>query len=229
MFQGGMVYGFLPQADDVTLEQFGRRLYGYRSCTVRRATPHADGTITIRSRSWFFYTDAESGQYIRTLVNPYTGKTVECPPRITPVSEQLHSVTGPRIDRPPFPYESSEHGRPLRLDISTMGGHVWVRRSGFSRFKPSDATWWKLEADMLTHTASLADVNDQRLDHILNTTSHNLVAEWQTWMNMHGHPGHILFVGNGAFTHHPDGLPPAFRAAVDDAFPGSLGDALSWA
>lgn len=228
MFQGGMVYGFRPQSDDVTLEQFGRRLYGYRSCTVRKATAKPDGTVLIRSRSWFFYTEAESGKYIDKLLNPYTDKIVDCSPRMTPITEQLHSQSGPRIDNAPFPFESSEAGRPFQFDYSVMGEHVWIRRNGFTRFKPSDTTWWKLEGDMLTHTAKLADVLNSRLTHIPNTTSHNLVAEWQTWMNMHGSPGHILFVGNGAFTPSPRALPDHFRHAVDERFPGSLAEPAAW-
>lgn len=228
MFQGGMVYGFRPQSDDVTLAQFGRRLYGYRSCTVRKASTKPDGSVAIRSRSWFFYTDAESDRYIQTLVNPYTNKVVECPPRMTPITEQVHTVSGPRIDNAPFPFESSESGRPMHLDYSVMGQHVWIRRNGFTRFKPTDTTWWKLEGDMLTHTAALSDVLDSALTHIPNTTSHNLVAEWQTWMNMHGDPGHILFVGNGAFTHAPHGLPEHFRTAVGERFPGSLEEPVKW-
>lgn len=227
--QQGMVYGFRPQSDEVPLADFARRLYGYRSGIARRAQPQPDGSIRIRSRSWFFYTDAESGTYIRKLRNPYTGAEVDCTPRMGPVTDQIHAMGGRVPDSAPFPLQSSEDGRPLRLDVTEMGGHVWMRRNVFSRFKPPDTSWWKLEADLLTHCARRADVIDESLGHVPNTTAHNLVAEWQTWMNMHGEPGHILFVGEGAFTHDPRELPDHFRAAVAAAFPGTLEEPLQWA
>jgi hypothetical protein len=68
----------------------------------------------------------------------------------------------------------------------------------------------------------------RRLGHIPNTTSHNLVAEWQTWMKMHGAPGHILFVGNGAHAYRPTDLPETFQAAVAREFPGTLAEPLRW-
>lgn len=226
--QQGMVYGFRPQADDVPLAEFARRLYGYRSGIARLAEPLPDGSVRIRSRSWFLYTDAESGAYIRTLRNPYTGLEVDCAPRMGAVMEQIHAATGRVPDAAPFPLESSDAGQPLRLDVTAMGEHVWLRRNVFSRFKPPDTNWWKLEADMLTHCAKRADVLDASLGHVPNTTSHNLVAEWQTWMKMHGEPGHILFVGEGAFTHDPRELPGEFRAAVEAAFPATLDEPLQW-
>jgi hypothetical protein len=41
-------------------------------------------------------------------------------------------------------------------------------------------------------------------------------------MNMHGSPGHILFVGQGSQVDDPRRLPADFRAAVDAEFPGTL-------
>ncbi len=223
---GGTVFGFRPQSDDVSLAEFARRLYGYRSCTARRASVGDDGAVTIRSRSWSYYTEVESGALIRTLVNPYTGQTVPCPPRASPISEQVFTRDGARPGPTPFPVESSDAGKPLRFEHSIMGGQVWLRRASFARFKPSDTTWWKLEADLLTYTASVADVRSASTAHIPHTTSHNLVAEWQTWMNMHGSPGHILFVGNGTSTPRLEGLPAALRRDLDAEFPGTLAEAI---
>jgi hypothetical protein len=221
-FQSGTVHGFRPQADELALHDFAKRLYGYRACVLRRAWLRHDGSVEVRARSWNFYTDAETGVYIRELRNPYTGELVQCPPRASPPGTQVQTPNGPRFDAAPFPVESSERDRPLRLDYAVLGEHAWVRRSAFTRFKPPDTTWWKLEADFLTHTARLADLLDGGTGHVPNTTAHNLVAEWQTWMNMHGSPGHILFVGQGSQVDDPRRLPADFRAAVDAEFPGTL-------
>jgi hypothetical protein len=231
-YLGGMVYGFLPQGDDVPLGKFARRLYGYRSCSARRATLRGDGSALVRSCSWFFYTDAESGDYLHQLRNPYTGVTVDCPQRMLPPGDE---VLAPNSARPgdaaatgKYPPEFSDSDRPFQLDYAAMGETVWIRRNVFSRFHPGDTNWYKLEADMLTHIAKSADLFAEGLGHIPNTTSHSLVAEWQTWMKMHGAPGHILFVGNGAHAYRPTDLPEPFQEAVGREFPGTLAEPLRW-
>ncbi len=226
--QGGMVYGFLPQADDVTLASFARRLYQYRSCVARRMSFERDGTLRVRARAWSWYANPETGEFLREFVNPYTGKLVRCPPRMSPVGEQAMTRNGPPPGAPtPFPAESSLDGRPFRLDYAVIGNHAWARREQFSRFRPPDTTWFKLEADTVTHAARLDELLSPDLDHVPNTTSHNLVAEWQTWMNMHGAPGHILFLGQGTHLFTPADLPEAVQETIEAEFPGSLAIGLT--
>jgi hypothetical protein len=225
---GGMVYGFLPQGDEVKLAEFARRLYQYRSVVARRMRFDADGALHLTLRAWTWYADAESGVLHREFVNPYTGRTVLCPPRVSPVGEQLMRADGPLPGAPtPFPVESSLDGRPMRLDYAVIGAHVWARREQFTRFHPPDTTWFKLEADMVTHAARLDELQAPGLDHVPNTLSHNLVAEWQTWMQMHGAPGHILFVGQGTHVHRADDLPDEIQATIEQAFPGTLAAGLA--
>jgi hypothetical protein len=206
----GMVYGFLPQADDVSLAAFGRRLYGYASLTARQVRAAKDDEIRFMTQSWNCYTDASSGAFIDTLLNPYTDKMVQCAPRAS------------------APVESSQTGRALDLHYTTIGDRVWVRREGFARFKPPDITWFKLEADFLTHSARLDDLLDAALDHVPNECQHNLVAEWQTWMNMHGSPGHILFVGAGTHLRDPADVPPVLAQTIAARFPGTLDATRNW-
>jgi Protein of unknown function (DUF1838) len=224
---GGMVYGFLPQGDDVTLAQFARRLYQYRAVTVREMRFAGDGTLRMRLRAWSWYSDAQTGEFHREFLNPYTGRLVQCPPRMSPVGETLLTRNGPLPGAPsPFPAELSVTGRPMRLDYAVIGPHAWARREQFSRFRPPDTTWYKLEADMVTHAARLDELLARGLDHVPNTIAHNLVAEWQTWMNMHGSPGHILFVGQGAHVFRAADLPEAAQATIESEFPGSLASGL---
>ena len=224
----GLVYGFLPQSDDVTLAAFGRRLYGYASLTARKVLKTQDDEVRYRAQSWNCYTDASSGEFIETLLNPYTGKTVQCLPRSGPVAEQVQGLEGMNLASAPFPLESSQAGRPLELQYSTIGDRVWIRREGFTRFKPPDTTWFKLEADFMTHSAQLSDLLNPTLDHVPNECQHNLVAEWQTWMNMHGSPGHILFVGAGTHLRDPAEVPAVLARMIDTRFPGTLEATRQW-
>ncbi len=225
---GGMVYGFLPQADDVSLEAFARQLYQYRAVAVRRMRFDADGTLRIRQRAWSWYANAQTGEFHRAFLNPYTNRTVQCPPRMSPIGELVMTRQGPPPPTAPtpFPAELSITGRPMRLDYAVVGSHVWARREQFARFRPPDTTWYKLEADLVTHAARLDELRQPGLDHVPNTLSHNLVAEWQTWMNMHGSPGHILFVGQGTSVFRAGDLPDPVQATIEQQFPGTLAAGL---
>jgi hypothetical protein len=228
-FLQGMVYGFLPQSDDVRLAEFVRPLYQYRTCTARRMRFEADGTLRIRTRTWNYYANSVTGTLHREFTNPYTGKLVQCPPRASNAEERTMTAGPPASGSPgPFPVESSLDGHPMKLDYAVLAGDVWIKREQFTRFHPSDTTWFKLEADFVTHAARLEDVRNGRPDHVRNTISHNLVAEWQTWMNMHGSPGHILFIGAGGHVRHAGELPDSFVATIEHEFPRTLGDALAW-
>jgi hypothetical protein len=225
----GMVFGFLPQGDDVKLAEFSRHLYQYRSCTARKMRWDDAGTLHIRTRAWSYYADAGTGELHRELLNPYTNKVVQCPPRISPVGEQTMTRNGPpAAPAGAMPTEVSTAGQPMRLDYATLGNHVWVRREQNSRFHPADTSWFKLEADLLTHVAQLDVLLDKSTRHAPNTLSHNLVAEWQTWMNMHGTPGHILFVGNGGHVMRPDDLPQSMQLTLEKEFPGTLSEPAAW-
>jgi hypothetical protein len=102
----------------------------------------------------------------------------------------------------------------MDLTVRREGASAIVDIARISRFTTPDITWFKLEADFNTHLCRVADLDDPRRTHIPSTFSHNLVAEWQTWMRMHGAPGHILFRGHGSQVASLDDAPAALRKAI---------------
>ena len=44
----GDVWGFLPQADDLAVEDFAKRAYGYAGVAARKMQRRADGAIVVR-------------------------------------------------------------------------------------------------------------------------------------------------------------------------------------
>ena len=211
--QRGIVWGFRPQADDLQTADFARRLYGYAGVTVRRLAIAADGSAKLRSRGWHVYTDAMTGEAIDRLLNPYTGATVDVPSFAPP-------ATVARYGAPPRPGETA--GAPVVFETRRMGEHAWLEQVRLSRFKTPDIGWFKLEADMTTFACRTRDLEDPRGGFLDPTWSHNLVAEWQTWMRMHGAPGHILFRGEGAFVRSVAEAPPELRRGIERLHPDAL-------
>ena len=142
-----------------------------------------------------------------------------------PATEETYDAAGQVLTRPPFPLEVAPTQRFMDMRVRTIGENTWVSTDRFVRFRPGSISWWKLEGDLIDHACRTRDLGHAA--HIPSTWSHNLVAEWQTWMNMHGTPGHILFKGSGAGL-APAEVPTAAREAIDAHFPGAFAEALGW-
>lgn len=219
----GTVWGFKPQADDTTLDEFAKRLYGYATCSARRGSITADGLLSIKSKSWNFYLHPETREFTRELLNPYTGKIVTAAPMVSAAArEQLYSINGLVGNEPSIPLETRKPPRPFDLQVRVIGAQAFVDETSFIRFKANDISWYKLEGNLWSHACLLRDLTDTSLTHIPSTWTQNLIAEWQTWMNMHGEPGHILFKGDGCHVSQPEQIPEDIRRSIEIVSPGAL-------
>ena len=225
----GTVWGFKPQADDVTLAEFAKPLYGYVNFAARKATKRNDGSVILKTRNWIMYQDPVTQEFITEMRNPYTGKMVKSAPMAGPARDTVYTNTGPEQLPVSYPVEIDKTKRPYQMQTRVVGDKAFLAEANFTRLKPGNITWWKLEGQMMNYTARVADVRNPKLTHIPNTWSHNLVAEWQTWMEMHGTPGHILFKGDGTFIEGPDQLPADIRATIETIAPGGLAEVARWA
>jgi hypothetical protein len=199
----GDVWGFLPQADDLTPATFARKLYGYWSLVERTARPAPGGGTELTTKGWSFYLDPTTGEVTSRILNPYTAAMVTAKPLSGPASTL--------VLRP-----GREEPAGMDITIRRDGGAAIIDIARISRFTTPDITWFKLEADFNTHLCRTADLDDRRRTHVPSTFSHNLVAEWQTWMEMHGKPGHILFRGSGSHITSLDEAPMELRKAIQN-------------
>jgi hypothetical protein len=113
------------------------------------------------------------------------------------------------------------------LRVRVLGEHAFIDDVNFARFQSGGIDWHKLEGNLWSYVCKATDLANEKLTHIPNTWSQNLVAEWQTWTGMHGTPGHILFKGQGSHI-EPDQIPPEFRKMLDRQFPGAFDDIQNW-
>jgi len=212
----GDVWGFKPQADDLTTDAFAKRLYGYWGLLARQATTTPDGSISLKTKGWTFYTHPDTGEIVTEVLDPYTGEKVQCPPLSGPAFTATYGAPG------------AAPAATLDLRQRRLGEHAWVEIDRISRFKPRDTTWSKLEADLVSYACRAADLDDPNKTFIPSIWSHNVVAEWQTWMKMHGTPGHILFKGDGAFIPGLDAAPTPLKAAIEAHFPSTFDAVKAW-
>lgn len=233
-YSEGAVWGFRPQADDLALADFARRIYGYKSLTARKVRRLDNGDFAIRQQGWTFYADPITEAITDTLHNPYTGVDVEpySPPsvawEIAYRPDGTSYIPGREDTNPLGNGQSTDFDTPFDMRVRTIGAHSFITTAQFIRFRPANIDWWKLEATLFSYACNTADLTNPDLTHIPSTSSMNLVAEWQTWMNMHGSPGHILFKGEGASIASIDEAPADFRSALASRYAGQLDAALGW-
>ena len=214
----GEVWGFRPQADDLALEDFAKRAYGYAGVAARKMRRRDDGAIVVREKSWAFYRDPESNRLGDRIANRWTGRTDTAPSLAGPPREYVLAARG----------DAAPAQDPYRMHVRRIGAQVFVSTSGLARFKPRDTTWYKLEGNFASHHCLARDLDDAALTHVPGTYCQNLVAEWQTWTGMHGQPGHILFKGDGVPLYRAADIPDELRQAIDAFFPGQLGEVDAW-
>lgn len=215
-FTHGSVWGFKPQADDLTLADFARRLYGYGGIAARKMERQADGRILMRHKYWSFYRDPVTDEITDRISNPYTGKIDTAAPLSRPVGATMLDM-GPAADG----------AMPYGMRVRRLGRSAIVETSSFARFKPADISWHKLEGNLEDYVCKAAEL-DSDAPHVPNHYNQNVIAEWQTWTAMHGTPGHILFKGNGEPLYALDEIPADQIAAIERFFPGSLKEVSGW-
>ena len=216
-FTHGTVWGFKPQADNRTVDDFAKRLYGYSGIAARQMQRQTDGSIVIRQKYWAFYRDPVTDAITDSIPNPYTNATDKAAP-----------MSGPEAMRPLDMGAGPDGAMPYNMRIRRLGRIATIDTSSFARFKPADTDWYKLEGNLEDYVCRVADLDNPDATHIPNHYSQNVIAEWQTWTKMHGTPGHILFKGNGEPLASLDQVPADQIAAIERFFPGTLKGVGKW-
>ncbi len=225
-FSTGQVFGLIP-GDGPELSEYGRLLYRTEGCSVRMSRQRADGAIEERSRSWMFYKDAETQQYLSEFRNPYTDETVPVPTFRGGISGGVMTTNGPQVSAS-FTMESTVFNRPVLLDWQFFGDQAWIYRHAFTRWKESATGFHKTEMTLDCWTCRVADVADDTKTMIPSNYSWTSQTEWQSWLKMRGKPGAMLWRLDGVKLGTIDQLPRDFVAQSEKLLPGKLTEPLTW-
>jgi hypothetical protein len=226
-FQFGQVFG-IKNGKDLALNDYGRRIYGYEGCSVRKARILADGSVQSVSRGWLFYTDPDSGEYMQSFKNPYTGAVVDVPVFRAGISGDTMTVEGPKVSAN-FTMESTVYGRPPELDYKFLGDQAFVSRSAFTRWQPRGLPNKRIEMTLDVWQCKTADVFNVRNGYIPSRSTWMSQTEFQTWLNMPADiSGHQLWRSDGMRVDRIADLPPKFvaRCMADPALKAALTDPL---
>jgi hypothetical protein len=226
-YSEGLVFGLVP-GDGPALADYGRVLYRNAGVSVKMSRVLENGAVQDRSRSWMFYRDADSGEFLASFQNPYTGESVPVPTFRGGIGGSTMTVNGPEVSAN-FTMESTVFGRPLLLDWRFFGEHAWVRRHAFTRWLERSSNTHRTEMTLDCWVCRIEDVANEKLTMIPSQHSWTSQTEWQSWLKMRGKPGAMLWRQDGAKLTALEQLPKNFIDYSEKMLPGKLTEPLAWA
>lgn len=208
-YSSGQVFG-LRSGPGLEIEDYGRRLYGYEGCSVRRSQVLPDGRIETRQRSWLFYKDLDRNTFLDTFTNPYSGKVLDVPLFRAGITGEVLGPNGLEL-KANFGMKSSVFGKPVELDIVRIGDRAVVKRHGFTQWTPAGTNVPRTEFTNDCWSCSTAALEDADTPAIKSTHSWTSQTEWQTWLEMpRDIEGSLLWRAEGGNVYSIQELPQDF-------------------
>ncbi len=183
------------------------------------------GGYETTSISVVFYTHPETGKFMETFNNPYTGEEVEIgyfPPN---PGKRIYTVDGSPDERDPPPGFMMVGKSPLG-PAWIEGDDVWVQGDDWFRMEP------KLDAegnlfsvnDWSTYHGSLAQVADPDVKNAPATWTFRDINSWPPWMSMGDRPGNYFSRGYGRKVFSLADMPDPWRTLLSDRHPDIYSD-----
>ena len=230
-----LVYIWLRGLRYTLIDGEAEPLCGYLGGSITRYRRLADDMFEFLLYEVSYYTSIETGEVLRTLRMPRTGRTVTVPLyRTGPGRHVIMLANQEELDWHKGRTTSEELAKQIAPDAkvhyrfnvrpaATLDGQVWIRNDSFTRLVPNDpneaAMFYK---EAITYQSSLAALADPGPPQVDTSISFAIATAWRPWMQMQGVDGHTMTDGVGGkvlelrqmpedfirFTaeHHPDVL-----------------------
>lgn len=205
----GTIYGVVPGENPRALFRFeGMELYWMRHL------PRGEYELT--GNTVTFFRDLDSGAWLETYANPYTGATNIVKPATQgggPGRGFNYSVKGIRFT----PVLEQLPEEPLVLDWTFARDMVWLHNE--TRYPPGMSA---PRAQRQTMFARDEEFLSRRLRNVPAVFSSTVHMPWLKWMDMGDRPGHVVWHASGAKLADIGQLPPEYRARAEKLFPALL-------
>jgi hypothetical protein len=197
-----------------------RPLWTMHLGTMFRTRDLADG-YAVTAATTTFYTDLETGQLLRTVKNPATGKMVDIhyfPP--TPQTA-VYGRSGPAapVQGPLAGLDNHDETGPAWIDgetISVLGDHLaYSREHAPSHIRVND---------LMTFVGQAKDVADPHTPNPPSTTIFNDLNTWPPWLGMGDTPGAYFSRAWGRKVFSQDAMPGIWLELMRREYPAISAD-----
>lgn len=176
-------------------------LFNVESVMFSRYKPLPDGSYRSVSVEQSYFTDKTTGEWLKSFVNPYTGKTVKVPtdayPPVVAIFKpnlELHVAALP----PGMVLKHVSTPFVVQGDAVIMNEIVDVVTTPRGGGKPG------LHHEITTLHARASDLRRPNAKRVPCAVTYTNVKSWRNWLEMGDHPGETISVGDGSF-----GVPPS--------------------
>ena len=227
-----IVYWWAQLSRMVMLEKIPTPLWNvYVGALLKTRDVDERGAYETTAISMVFYTDLETGEYLRTFDNPITGQTVEINYFPARPSKRITSLDGPKAEPPARPGYEITSIHPLGPAV-IQGDDVWVRVDDITRMEPvtAEAGPTFRVNDWSTYHGSVSDVANTEILNAPATWHFNDILSFPPWLGMADRPGDYVSRGFGrkvsGFSAMPDQLHDLIKERHPDIYrdpAGALG------
>lgn len=197
-------------------EEAPRPILTFQGMEMYWAKKVEEGRYFFTGNTVSFMTDVESGDWLRTMDNPYTGETVDVPAAVQggrPGRGFNYTVDGVE---PNWAADKIED-KPLKLWWTTAGDYVWLHdETVYPPGLPSPRKQRKTNFARRDHFA------DPSVRNIPSTFTATFFSPWPRWMNMGDRPGHVIWHASGAKLKSIEELPAMYKARLLSEHPDRL-------
>lgn len=215
----GLLFWWLDGTKFGQMDADIRPLFGMKVGTMARVKNQPDGTFTVTTLEIVFYTDLETGAFLKQWTNPYTGAVI-------PVS---HAPLGPTT------LSHNRDGMPIRNTM--LGGNRITARSDVHPLKVVvDDVWLAHDStasverdggksppflvnDWSTYLGKLSELSDPANTVGTATVYLQEATGWAKWMGMDRKPGNQVARAVGKKVLSYDEMPDDWRALMAATHP----------
>jgi hypothetical protein len=190
--------------------------------TYQRVRDNGDDTVTYISSELSYHLDTDSGEFLDSYVNPYTGETVtprylRVGPRATKLTPQGASPVDEQSAMK-LPYVIKQSIGPILVTSNSVLLNLELKAD-------SDEI---VAQDVITYRASLDDMQNETLDSVPVSYTILDIFNWPKWMKMGEIRGVYLGRGEGEKVDGPEDYPQQLIDLIEENDPEFLTDADNW-
>ena len=220
----GVVFWWAQLARMVMLDKISTPLWNVHvGALLKTRDIDEHGAYETTAISMVFYTDIETGEYLRTFKNPFTGKTADINYFPARPSKRITSIAGPKSAPPSRPGYKVIDSHPLGPAV-IEGDDVWVRVDDITRMEPEtpEAGPAFRVNDWSTYHGSVSNVANTEIKNAPATWHFNDILSFPPWLGMGDRPGDFVSRGFGrkvsGFEAMPDRLQDLIKARHPDIY-----------
>lgn len=192
------------------------------SATFSRYRRLPNGDYHGASLEQAYFLDKDSGEWLQSYANPYTGKTVKVPTGGYPATAVVFT-TGLEMKVPQLP-----PGMVLNhttSPITVQGDDVMLTEvTSATTTLPGGIS--SPYHEVVGLHARLSEINRSDAKKVRAETSYTSVKAWRTWLDMAGHPGETVSTGLGLYGVRLSDLPKVWLDPARKHRPELLADPL---